>query len=152
MTCHIATNLSGIVAEGIVMMLSLFKRGIQALFFVAIWVVAEKFVRLYHLPVPAAVLGLFFVVALLLAGIVPEQHVAAGANWLLGEMLLFFIPPLMAIIQFGNLLASHGLQMLAAIILGSLTVMVGTGLIVERTLRWERTRQRAMARRRETKA
>jgi holin-like protein len=129
-------------------MLNLAKRVIQALFFVAIWLVAQQFVTLYHLPMPAAVVGLFFVVALLQARVVPAHHVAAGANWLLGDMLLFFIPPLMAIIQFRSLLASHGLQILAAIVLGCLTVMVGTGLIVERTLRWERSRQQAIAPRR----
>ncbi|MBW4048575.1 MAG: CidA/LrgA family protein [Proteobacteria bacterium] len=118
----------------------------------AIWLVAQRFVTLYHLPVPPAVVGLFFVVALLLARVVPAHHVADGANWLLGDMLLFFIPPLMAIIQCRNLLASHGLQIIAAIVVGCLTVMVGTGLIVERTLQWERSRQHAIARRRGAKS
>ncbi|MDE2254606.1 MAG: CidA/LrgA family protein [Betaproteobacteria bacterium] len=144
-TWHTKANLSNNVAKKIFIMLNQVKRLIQALFFVAIWLVAQRFVTLYHLPIPAAVVGLFFVVALLLARVVPAHHVAAGANWLLGDMLLFFIPPLMAIIQFRSLLATHGLQILAAIVLGCLTVMVGTGLIVEQTLRWERSRQQAMA-------
>ena len=113
----------------------------QVLFFIAIWCVSEQLLHWLRWPLPAAVPALFVVLALLAAGILPEQRVAAGADWLLGDMLLFFIPPLLAVVRFGPLLAHSGLRLLGAIALGSLLVLVGTGVVVERTLRWERARQ-----------
>ena len=113
----------------------------QVLFFVAVWWLAQAVVQWLHWPLPAAVLGLFAVLLLLASKALPEQRLARGASWLLGEMLLFFIPPLLAVVRFGPLLAASGWRLLAAIALGSLLVMAGTGLVVERVVRWERARR-----------
>ncbi len=114
---------------------------LQVLFFIAAWCASEQALQWLHWSLPAAVPALFVVLALLAAGVLPEQRLAAGADWLLGDMLLFFIPPLLAVVRFGPLLAHSGLRLLGAIALGSLLVLVGTGVVVERTLRWERARQ-----------
>lgn len=113
----------------------------QILFFVAAWWLAQAAVQWLHWRLPAAVLGLFAVLLLLTSKALPERHLASGAKWLLGEMLLFFIPPLLAVVRFGPLLAASGWRLLAAIALGSLLVMAGTGLSVERVARWERARR-----------
>lgn len=118
---------------------------LQVLFFIGVWWVAQRALDMLHWPVPAAVLGLFAVLALLLSGVLPERRLAEGAQWLLGEMLLFFIPPLLAVVRFGPMLAQSGWRLLAAIALGSLLVLTGTGLVVERVLRWERARQQRVA-------
>lgn len=117
------------------------RAGVQVLFFIGVWFAAQFLLQRLDWPLPAAVGGLFLVLALLAAGILPEHRLAAGADWLLGQMLLFFIPPLLAVVRFGPLLAHSGLRLLGAIALGSLLVLVGTGVAVERTLRWERARQ-----------
>lgn len=117
---------------------------LQVLALMAAWWVAEGVVRLAHLPLPAGVVGLAVLSALLLAGWLPASWIASGARWLVAEMLLFFIPPVIALVQFGPLLRSHGLQIGVAIAAGSLMVMAGTGLAVERALRFE---QRLRARR-----
>ena len=114
------------------------RAGVQVLFFVGVWFAAQFLLHWLQWPLPAAVGGLFLVLALLAAGVLPEHRLAAGADWLLGQMLLFFIPPLLAVVRFGPLLAHSGLRLLGAIALGSLLVLVGTGMAVERTLRWER--------------
>ena len=113
----------------------------QVLFFVAVWCAAQALVQRLHWPLPAAVPGLFLVLGLLAAGVLPAHRLETGADWLLGEMLLFFIPPLLAVVSFGPLLEHSGLRMLASIALGSLLVLAGTGMVVERTLRWERARR-----------
>ncbi len=118
---------------------------LQVLFFIGVWWIAQRALDLLHWPLPAAVLGLFAVLVLLLGGVLPERGLADGARWLLGEMLLFFIPPLLAVVRFGPMLAQSGWRLLAAIALGSLLVLAGTGLVVERALRWERARQQRAA-------
>lgn len=116
------------------------RAGAQVLFFVGVWSATQRMLDWLHWSVPAAVPGLFAVLLLLASGVLPERRLAAGADWLLGEMLLFFIPPLLAVVRYGPLLAQSGWRLLATIALGSLLVLVGTGLVVERTLRWERAR------------
>jgi len=112
----------------------------QMLFFVAVWLGAERLVEWTGWPVPAAVLGLFVVLTLLGLGVLPERFVADGAARFLGDMVLFFIPPLVAAVRYRPLLESHGLPMVADVVLGTLAVLVGTALVTERTLRWERRR------------
>lgn len=116
------------------------RAGMQVLFFVAVWYGTQRALQWLHWSVPAAVPGLFAVLSLLASGVLPERRLAAGADWLLGEMLLFFIPPLLAVVRYGPLLAQSGWRLLATIVLGSVLVLAGVGLVVERTLRWERAR------------
>lgn len=114
---------------------------VQVLLLAVAWALAARAVDLFHLPLPASVVGLFAVLALLLSGRIPVTALEAGAGLLIGEMLLFFIPPLMAVLRFRDLLAAHGAQLFGVIVVGTLTVMVGTALVVDRTLRWESARR-----------
>ena len=127
------------------------RAALQVLFFVGVWYATQRLLQWLHWSLPAAVPGLFAVLLLLASGVLPERRLAAGADWLLGEMLLFFIPPLLAVVRYGPLLEQSGWRLLATIMLGSLLVLVGTGLVVERTLRWERARHAARARRAESR-
>lgn len=117
--------------------------GLQGLFFIGAWLIGQAAAQLLHIPLPAAVIALFAVLGLLLAGLLPVAAIEAGAGLLIGEMLLFFIPPLMAVLRFRAVLAGHGLQLFGAIAIGCLIVMVGTALVVERALRWEQARAAA---------
>ena len=64
-----------------------------------------------------------------------------GAGWLMAEMLLFFIPALMSLLDYGSLLRSEGWRILLVIGSSTLLVMVFTALTVEllcrRSLRHE---------------
>jgi holin-like protein len=66
-----------------------------------------------------------------------------GAAWLLAEMLLFFVPAVLALLDHRDLLGFLGLKILAAVLLGTLAVMVVTGLTVEACFRFEARRGRA---------
>jgi holin-like protein len=121
-------------------MKAIVRQCLQMLLFVAVWLGAERLVEWTGWPVPAAVLGLFAVLALLGLGVLPERFVADGAARFLGDMVLFFIPPLVAAVQYGPLLESHGLPIVADVVLGTLAVLVGTAFVTERTLRWESRR------------
>lgn len=113
----------------------------QILFFVAIWLITDRFVHYEQWSVPAGVVGLFMVIVLLLTGVMAHRHIESGARWLLGEMPLFFIPPLLSITDFGQVFARYGLDLLAAVLIGSLVVMSFTGLIVDYVFHFESRRQ-----------
>lgn len=112
----------------------------QAGFFMAVWWACDAVAAALHLALPGGVIGLFSVTALLLAGWLPEARIESGARLLLGEMLLFFTPPLMAVLNHPELLGWTGLKLAAVIVLGTLVVMLAVAAVVERAIRWESAR------------
>jgi len=64
--------------------------------------------------------------------------VQLGAAWLIGELLLFFIPPVITVIKYEGLFEQYGVNILFTLVMGSVCVMVGTGFVVDRVFRFER--------------
>lgn len=92
-------------------------------------------------PVPGGVIGLGLLLAAFASGRVEPAALQLGAGLLLAEMLLFFIPALMSLLDYGSLLRSEGWRILLVIGSSTLLVMVFTALTVEllcrRSLRHE---------------
>jgi holin-like protein len=102
---------------------------------VALWWVADQAAHRLGLPVPGSVLGLAVLVGLLWSGLLPLAWVKAGADLLLAEMLLFFIPAVVAVVKYPALILQRGWTLLAVILLGTAAVMVGTAFAVEAAVR-----------------
>lgn len=105
---------------------------------IAAWWLADAAAAALHLPFSGGVVGLFVLVALLLAGWVRPAAIELGANWLLANMLLFFIPLVVSVVQFTQLLKTQGLMLFFNIGLGFASVMLATALTVEWVCRYER--------------
>jgi holin-like protein len=105
---------------------------------IAAWWLADQAASALHLPFSGGVVGLFVLVALLLAGWVKPAAIELGANWLLANMLLFFIPLVVSVVQFTELLKTQGVTLLLDIGLGFASVMLATALTVEWVCRLER--------------
>lgn len=88
------------------------------------------------LPVPGGVIGLALVLLLLATGWLRPMHIRRGASWLLAEMLLFFVPAVMCLLDHGELLGMLGLKIFAVIVLGTLLVMGSTALVIDLCYRW----------------
>ncbi|TGA96374.1 CidA/LrgA family holin-like protein [Sporolactobacillus shoreae] len=84
-----------------------------------------------HLPVSGSIVGLFLVLALLHFNVLKLSAVERGASFLMSEMLLFFIPSAVAIIQYKDQILRHGSQFLIVIILSTVTVMIVTGVVAQ---------------------
>lgn len=104
----------------------------------ALWYGADFMSRHFGLPIPGGVIGLAVLLVLLLSGGLAARWVKAGADWLLSEMLLFFIPALVAAVQYGGLFKADGWRLALVIVLGTLMVMVAVALAVEMAARVER--------------
>lgn len=89
------------------------------------------------LPVPGGVIGMALVLLLLATRRLRVRNVHRGASWLLGEMLLFFIPAVLAVVQYRELVRHQGWRICAVIALSTLAVMVVTALVVEQVYRLE---------------
>ena len=70
--------------------------------------------------------------------LIPENAVQLGAAWLIGELLLFFIPPVISVIKYEGLFEQYGTNILFTLVMGSVCVMFGTGFVVDRVFRFER--------------
>lgn len=88
------------------------------------------------LPVPGGVIGMAIVLALLATHRLRVRNVHRGASWLLGEMLLFFVPAVMSLLDHREFLGLLGLKLLAVILLGTALVMAGTALTIDLCYRW----------------
>ncbi|MDW3685769.1 CidA/LrgA family protein [Cupriavidus sp. CV2] len=103
----------------------------------ALWLLADWLRGRLGLPLPAGLLGLLALAVLLFSGAVRGGWVRRGADWLLGEMLLFFIPAVLAVVQYPELVRHQGWRICAVIALSTLAVMVVTALVVEQVVRLE---------------
>ncbi|QSN61159.1 MULTISPECIES: CidA/LrgA family protein [unclassified Caballeronia] len=111
---------------------------VQAGGIAVIWFVADFVARKLALPVPGGVVGLVALLALLFCGGVAPRWVKAGADWLLGDMLLFFIPAAVAAVQYGGLFMEDGWRLALVVVAGTLMVMVAVAFAVDRAARLER--------------
>ncbi|HEY3598533.1 MAG TPA: CidA/LrgA family protein [Paraburkholderia sp.] len=102
-----------------------------------VWFIADFAVRKVGLPVPGGVVGLLALLALLLCGGIAPRWIKAGADWLLSELLLFFIPAAVAAVQYGGLFREDGWRLALVVVAGTLMVMVAVAFAVEQASRFE---------------
>lgn len=111
---------------------------VQSAFLAVVWFVADFAARHLDLPVPGGVIGLAALLALLLTGGIAPRWVKAGADWLLTDMLLFFVPAAVAVVQYGGLFKSEGWRLALVVVCGTLMVMVAVAFTVDQAARLER--------------
>ena len=87
-------------------------------------------------PIPGGVMGLALLLLLFALGVLKPAMLQLGAGLLMAEMLLFFIPALMSLLDYGSLLRDEGWRILLVIGVSTLLVMVVTAVTVEWICRW----------------
>jgi holin-like protein len=102
----------------------------------AFWLLGEAVARVTRLPVPGGIIGLLIVLALLATRRLSIVSMRRGAEWFLGDMLLFFIPAALAVVTHRELLGLLGVKILAIICFGTLVVMAVTAVTVDICYRW----------------
>jgi holin-like protein len=120
-----------------VKVVSLFSTVIQVALLCALLWICNLLVAKTGLPIPGSVMGLAVLAALLIFNIVPEKMVALGCAWLLADMLLFFIPPVVSVLKYQSLLSHNGLGIVVILLGGTAIVMGGTALVVDRVFAFE---------------
>ncbi|VVO25900.1 CidA/LrgA family protein [Pseudomonas fluorescens] len=82
-------------------------------------------------PIPGGVIGLALLLLAFAFGWVKPAALQLGAGVLMAEMLLFFIPALMSLLDYGVLLREDGWRILLVIGISTLMVMLVTAFTVE---------------------
>ena len=103
----------------------------------AIWLLADIAVRTLHLPLPANLTGMLLLLVCILLGVVKAQWFSAGARWLLAEMLLFFVPAVVAVVNYQELLLQEGWRIMVVLVTSTVLVLGTTALVVDRVYRLE---------------
>lgn len=113
---------------------------LQLVLYVGLFIASDKLVGWLHLPLPANVVGMLLLLVLIMTRVIPLRWVKAGANWLLAEMLLFFVPAVVAVVNYSDLLRSEGWRICLVIGISTLLVLAATSLVVDRVYRFEMAR------------
>ncbi|MEZ2903437.1 CidA/LrgA family protein [Acinetobacter terrestris] len=103
---------------------------LQLSFLVIIWWVASVLQRTLHLPVSSGVIGLLLVLFALLSGLFKLQWIKTGSDFILGELVLLFIPCVVGIIKYKDLFLTQGWQLILAVFIGTICVMLATAYSV----------------------
>ncbi|MCZ8511027.1 CidA/LrgA family holin-like protein [Paenibacillus filicis] len=103
----------------------------QVIFFMAVSFVMNQLAAVLRLPVPGSILGLLCVFILLQTKVLRLEWIDSGAQWLLAEMLLFFIPSAVGVLPYSSLLLSSGMRIGLVILTSTIFVMVCAGLIAQ---------------------
>lgn len=85
-----------------------------------------------HWKIPGSIIGLVLLFICLKIGIVKLKWVDAGAGFLTGELLLFFVPAAVGVVQYDEIFGVIGIKLVCVIILSTIIVMAATGFVAER--------------------
>lgn len=111
---------------------SLLQAGLVCLF----WLASELVVHFVKLPLSGGIFGLGLVLLLLATNRLKLDNIRSGAELLLADMLLFFIPAVLAILEHHEFIGLLGLKILFVILLSTLLVMIVTAAVVDYCYHW----------------
>lgn len=109
------------------------KTALQVGLLVALSRASDLTAEALRLPIPGSILGLLALFALLELNVVKLAWIELGAEWLVAQMLLFFVPATVGIVRYKALIERSGPAMLATILLSTAVVMAIAGWTGERS-------------------
>jgi holin-like protein len=113
---------------------------VQVALYVVIFLFAQWLVDLWHLPLPANLVGMLLMLLMIVCRVVPIKWIRAGSRWLLAEMLLFFVPAVVAVVNYAELLMVDGWRIFLVIAISTVLVLGTTALVVDKVYRFELAR------------
>lgn len=88
--------------------------------------------QIIPLPIPASMFGLFLLFLALYCKVIKLKWVEQGAKWLMAELLLFFIPSAVGIVNFQQIISIQGVEIVLLIAISTMIVMGMTALTAEK--------------------
>ncbi|WP_394231673.1 CidA/LrgA family protein [Niallia oryzisoli] len=110
---------------------------VQILFIHVFLFLGSMLKAVFPVPIPASMVGLLLLLAALLLKIVKLEWIEQGGNWLLAELLLFFIPSAVGIVNYDELLSWQGIESVLLVGLSTFIVISSTAFIAEKVNNWK---------------
>lgn len=104
-------------------------------------VAGEALSLIMPIPMPGSILALFIMAGLLFSGLLKIDHIRNTADYLLGNIAIFFIPSCVGIIDYLDLLKTNWWQILLATSLSVLITFAVTGYAVALTMKLMRRKK-----------
>jgi len=104
---------------------------IQILFISLFFVLGAGVKEIFSIPLPASMIGLGFLLLALFTGVVKLEWIDKGANFLLAELLLFFIPSAVGIVNYDEIMSWQGLELVLIIAVSTFIVMAATAFTAD---------------------
>lgn len=111
-------------------------RTLQVLLLIAFWGLGDVLAARWGLPVPGGIIGMLMVLGLLLTRRIRLRSMRRGAEWFLAEMMLFFVPAMLAIFVQQGFVGWTGVRILLILLVCTLCIGGITALTVEVSHRW----------------
>lgn len=102
----------------------------QILILAGFWLAGYILNQKLGIPISAGILGMFLLLFSLFFKVIKMDQVAMGATFILGELLLFFVPVVVAVVQYKSLFMTEGWQIVLSIAIGTILVMLSTCLTI----------------------
>ncbi|WP_120509508.1 CidA/LrgA family protein [Rahnella bruchi] len=118
-------------------MINTCKTCIQVVFYILLFLLSVFIVETLSIPLPANIVGMVILFVAMLTKVIPVRYVRRGSSLLLSEMLLFFIPAVVAIINYFDILENEGIRILVVIVLSTTIVLSATAYIVDKVFKYE---------------
>ena len=102
----------------------------------------SKFIlNLAHIVFPAPILGIIILFSFLKIGVIKENWVKDFCNFMLQNMILFFIPIFVGIIGYQDVILKNFLAITMTIIITTTLVIVVVGLFSYNVIKYQRLRR-----------
>jgi holin-like protein len=105
---------------------------LQVLFIHVFLFLGAALKEIIPLPIPASMFGLILLFLALYLKIVKLEWVEKGALWLMAELLLFFVPSAVGIVNYDDILSLQGAEIVLLIGVSTVIVLGMTALVAER--------------------
>ncbi len=115
---------------------------LQILWLIIIWLIAGIIHRSTLPFIPQGLLGMVFLFLLLLSRKLPLKNIEIGSQFLIAHMLLFFVPAVVKVVEYKELFLQYGIGIITTIILGTLSVMLAVGFVVDKIYAYEIMKKR----------
>nr|WP_225868014.1 MULTISPECIES: CidA/LrgA family protein [Bartonella] len=102
----------------------------------AFWIGGEVITWALNLPIPGAIIGMVLALLALASHKLSILSMKRGADWLIAEMLLFFVPAVLALLNHKEFIGLLGIKILVVILGGTFVVMSITALTIDLCYRW----------------
>lgn len=99
---------------------------VEILVLSAIYKFSAWITSLLHLPVPSILVGMALLLFLLTTGLVKPNQLERSSQFLSRHMVLFFIPIIVGIVQYWEVMKQGGLLLLFTIVVSTVFVIIST--------------------------